>query len=119
MLQYNLKKKSRLGLTFVSTQFELLTGIRTKAFVFFLTGRAADVLQMAIIVGAINKSILGLVAMMAFAHDNILIGLVDGDGFSFIKYITFAVKKPTFDILVFAVGYDTAIQLGNVRKSFL
>ena len=84
-----------------------------------LTLFAAYMLQVAGVVIAVDIPVFRFSAMVAFAHDYILVRLVDRNGNALIKYITFSVEETALYFRIFPVGDNAALKLGNVFEAFL
>lgn len=93
--------------------------LRAISFVLGLARLAAQMLAMAGIIRTVDIIFARLAAVIAGAHDNVLVRMVDRNRDPFVEHIAAAIEQPALRNRVFAICYDAAVQLIYILEAFL
>ena len=92
----------------------VIASIAARTMMRLLAFLAADKLFVTFRIGTIDNSITGLAAMCAMTDDYVLIGSINGDRNTLVKYIAFPVIALPLNFRVLSVFDNAAIQLTDI-----
>src|SRR5438105_271113 len=97
----------------IFTLLRARTPVRSLAFL------AAEILDIAIEVGAVDVTITRLAAVPTVRDDHLIFGAIHRHGDSLIEDIAATIEALSLHLRIFPVAHDPAMQLAHIRKPFL